>query len=288
MTEKIKGRLILLVVYILSFEAGFLVAGAVSADPLRQSAAGLAAAVAVIFLFSRLFNNSSVFDPYWSVAPPLTFLWYLGAFDAPATLRSALILGLTSLYGIRLTWNFLRGWPGLSHEDWRYADFRISAGKGYWLVSLAGIHFFPALMVFGGTLSLWVAASPGGTPFNWIDGAAALVTGLAIGLEALADRQLRQYVLTAPDRRKTMDRGLWALSRHPNYLGEILFWWGLYLFALAAAPQFWWVGMGPLAITLMFLFISIPMIEKRMMKRRSDYAAYRERTSRLIPMTRSK
>ena len=80
-----------------------------------------------------------------------------------------------------------------------------------------------------------------------------------------------------------MNRGLWALSRHPNYLGEILFWWGLYLFALASNPSFWWVVAGPLAITLMFIFASIPMIEKRMLKRRKDYQAYQEKVSMLVP-----
>jgi steroid 5-alpha reductase family enzyme len=83
---------------------------------------------------------------------------------------------------------------------------------------------------------------------------------------------------------KTMDRGLWSLSRHPNYLGEILFWWGLYLFALSANPSLWWVIAGPAVITLMFLFISIPMIEKRMLIRKVNYKEYQKRVSMLIPL----
>ena len=81
----------------------------------------------------------------------------------------------------------------------------------------------------------------------------------------------------------TLTTGLWAYSRHPNYLGEILFWWGLYLFALAAYPAAWWTIFGPLSITLLFVFISIPMIEKRHIERRPDYPAYLDRTPMIMP-----
>ena len=119
---------------------------------------------------------------------------------------------------------------------------------------------------------------------NWIDILALLVTVGAILLEATADRQMRKFLEQPDGRGKTINRGLWARSRHPNYLGEILFWWGLYLFALAANPGFWNVIIGPVAITLMFLFISIPMMEKRMKARRSDYSEYMKRVPTLLPI----
>ena len=68
--------------------------------------------------------------------------------------------------------------------------------------------------------------------------------------------------------------GVWSWSRHPNYLGEMGFWWGLWLFGVAAAPAFWWTVVGPLGITLMFVFVSLPMIETRMKERRPAYAEY--------------
>jgi steroid 5-alpha reductase family enzyme len=80
-----------------------------------------------------------------------------------------------------------------------------------------------------------------------------------------------------------MDQGIWSASRHPNYLGEISFWWGLYFFALSANPEKWWVIIGPVAITCMFLFASIPMIEKRLLERRKDYAEYKKRVPMLLP-----
>jgi steroid 5-alpha reductase family enzyme len=266
---------------------------------LLKSTLAVAITVAIIFLGSIIFNNSSVFDPYWSLAPPLMVIYYMvsvlessfsirgGGFGAYNFLMSSpripIIFLFTLVYSIRLTWNFLRNWPGMKHEDWRYVDFRTNTGKAYWIVSFSGIHFFPALMVFGGTLAIWVTVVQGYRQMNLVDLLAILVTGYAILLEAIADKQLRKFLSRNSESGKTMNQGLWSLSRHPNYLGEILFWWGLYLFAVAANPSFWWVIIGPLAITFMFIFASIPMIEKRMMKRRKDYAAYRERVSMLIP-----
>ncbi len=279
--------MVLLIVYCIAISAGTL-AGflMIKNGILTASAVAVAATVAVIFLGSMIFNNSSVFDPYWSVAPPLMIVFYyyfMPDFSSMPMERIQIVLLLTLVYGIRLTWNFLRGWPGLSHEDWRYADFRKSTGKAYWLVSLSAIHLFPAVMVFGGTLSLWVVVLHGANPLGPIDLIAALVTSGAIFLEAISDSQLRKFVKENKVAGKTMDKGLWSLSRHPNYLGEILFWWGLYLFAVAANPDFWWVIAGPSAITLMFIFASIPLIETRMLKRRKDYPAYQKRVGMLLP-----
>jgi steroid 5-alpha reductase family enzyme len=299
MSEKTKGRIVLLCVYLIAFSAGFFISTLPGEGILYRSAVAVLASVAVIYAGSFIFNNSSVFDPYWSVAPPLMVIFYVaGLFHSSqdncvvgygicdllkGSPRMIMVFLLTLAYAIRLTWNFLRNWPGLHHEDWRYVDFRKNTGKAYWIVSFSGIHLFPALMVFGGTLSLWVAVVQGYRHTNLVDLAAVIVTGYAIFLEAKADRQLRSFLARNKEAGKTMDQGLWSWSRHPNYLGEILFWWGLYLFAVAANPSFWWVIIGPLAITLMFIFASIPMIEKRMLMRRKDYQAYMKRVSMLIP-----
>jgi steroid 5-alpha reductase family enzyme len=162
-------------------------------------------------------------------------------------------------------------------------DFRKKAGFFYWVVSYLGIHLFPSIMVFMGSLSIWVVITAGIRPINFIDIPGILFTGIAIWLEARADKELHQYVQQNPEGGKTIKTGLWAISRHPNYLGEITFWWGLYFFALAANPLYWWVVIGPIIITLMFGFISIPMIEKRLMERKSDYADYCRKVPMLLP-----
>jgi steroid 5-alpha reductase family enzyme len=243
------------------------------------------AATVVVFAFSRRFDNSSLYDPYWSVAPPVIALWFtLVPMSGPAPIaRQVVVNALVLAWGIRLTHNWYRQWRGLDHEDWRYVDLRRKHGRRYWLVSFAGIHFFPTVLTFLGSLSLYPALAAGTALFGWLDGVALVVTAGAIWIEGAADNQLRNFIRTGPAPGTIMDRGIWAYSRHPNYFGEIAFWWGLWLFGLSAAPDFWWTVVGPLAITLLFVFISIPMIERRMAERRPGFDAHQRRVSMLIP-----
>lgn len=241
-------------------------------------------ATLVIFAFSTSFGNSSIYDPYWSVAPPVIALYWTtvlpGAEAAPA--RQWLVLLLVLAWAIRLTLNWAHGWPGLHHEDWRYRDLRVNANTPYWLVSLTGIHYFPTLMVFVGCLPLYAALTSGSHPLGALDALAALVTGGAIALETISDEQLRRYNL-AKQPGDICAVGLWAWMRHPNYLGEILFWWGLWLFGVAANTAWSWTVIGPIAITAMFLLVSIPMLDQRSLARRPGYREHMQRVPALIP-----
>ncbi len=278
--------------------AGALAAATVSwtplAHPLALALTADLVATSGVFLFSFGLDNSSVYDPYWSVAPPvLAGYWLVLGWGQGDGLRQLLVSVLVASWAVRLTLNCLRQWRGLQQEDWRYRELRDKLGAAYWPVSLLGIHLMPTLVVFAGCLPLYGALAAGSRPFGPLDALAAAVTSAAIWIEGNADRQLRRArAATALDTSRTAARpvhatGLWAHSRHPNYLGEILFWWGLYLFGLAARGARSWMLVGPLAVTALFFFVSIPMMERHLLARRPGYAAYQRRTSRLIPWFRS-
>ena len=238
----------------------------------------------VVFAFSMAFENSSLYDAYWSVVPPVIGLYWASALPGSEAVpaRQALVLLLVFAWGIRLTWNWSRGWPGMHHEDWRYRELRESENAPYWLVSLTGIHYFPTFQVFLACLPLYAALAVGARPLGPLDAIAALVTAGAIALETIADEQLREFNRTKQPG-EICARGLWAWLRHPNYLGEILFWWGLWLFGVSAAPDWYWSVIGPLAITAMFLFASIPMLDRRNLARRPGYAEVMKSVSALVP-----
>ncbi|WNJ18588.1 DUF1295 domain-containing protein [Pontibacter sp. G13] len=236
----------------------------------------------VIFLFSISLKNSSMYDPYWS-------LWPMGAaillFSmSEMGLREMVVLALTCAYGMRLTWNFLRGWPGMSHQDWRYDRLHAKTGKWYWIVSFLGIHMMPTGMTFGGSLSLIPAMYEPMAGWSLFDVLAVMVTGGAVLLEGIADNQLRAFMKSNPPKGSIMESGVWAWCRHPNYLGEILFWWGLWMFGYAANPAYAWTVVGPLAITCLFAFISIPMMDRRHRDRRPGYADHMKQLPGLIPL----
>jgi steroid 5-alpha reductase family enzyme len=288
-SESNRGRsfFVVALVYVAALFVGMLVARALESQvsPMIALAIADAAATVVVFLGSMAVNNSSMYDPYWSVAPmaiaPAIALRH-EASGAPLV-RTVIVVGLVLLWGTRLTWNWARGWQGLAHEDFRYVELRKTTGKAYWLVSFLGLHFMPTVMVYLGCLSLFVALQARGGALGALDVVALVVTLGAIVLEARADKELRAFRLTNQAAGNILDTGVWAYCRHPNYLGEILFWWGLFLFALAADAPSYWVGVGPLCINGLFVFVSVPLMTKRAMARRPAYKERIERVPALLP-----
>lgn len=252
-------------------------------SPVLAAAFADLAATVVIFAFSLGLDNSSVYDPYWSVAPFPIGLYWMVRFSAGVTPRQLVLLALVLFWAVRLTANWLRRWRGLADEDWRYADYR-RLGAAYWPISFLGFHLFPTILVFLGCVSLVPALSEGSRSVGVLDLLALAVTAAAIGIESTADKQLRRFLASKKAPEEILDTGLWALSRHPNYFGEVLFWWGVYLFGLAANPAWWWTIIGPIAITGLFLGVSVPMMDKRMLARHPGYAAHMGIRSGLVPL----
>jgi len=279
-----KGGSLLLVAiaYLSAIGAAWAVAAAIDHDrPVWALGLGYLTSALVIYVWSLAVDNGSMFDAWWSVLPPFAAVWLaFGDVAAVPGLRITLVMIVVWVWAVRLTTNWARDWPGLHHEDWRYLDLYAKGPKA--LIRLVAVHLFPCFVVFLGSLSLvpalvWGTRSVG--PLDWV----ALAVGVAAAvIELVADEQMRRFSRTKSPG-DVMDRGMWRFSRHPNYFGEILFWWSLWLFAMAAAPAWWWTIVGPLAMVAMFLAASIPMLDDRSRARRPGYAAYAERTSVLVP-----
>jgi steroid 5-alpha reductase family enzyme len=263
--------------------AGFLLRGR---HPVLVAAAADALATLVVFAFSVRHDNSSIYDPYWSVAPIPVALYWSSLADGGSGLRRAWVLAIVCAWGVRLTANQLARWRGLGDEDFRYRELRARGGRWYWPLSLAGVHLMPTVWVFLGLLPIYPALAAGGRAWNALDLAGVVVAGGAVLLEATADRQLRRFVRTRADPSAVLDTGVWAWSRHPNYLGEVLFWWGLFLSGMAAAPARAWTVVGPLAITLLFVLVSVPWMDRRMLARHPAWAERLRAVPPLLPWPR--
>lgn len=253
-------------------------------SPLANAFIADLVATLVIFLFSRAYGNSSFYDPYWSVLPPMFALYWLavGSAEVPA-LRELLVLGLILYWATRLTLNWAYHWEGMHHEDWRYSDLKGDGVLRAIFTDLFAIHGFPTLQVFLGLLPVYAVYCHGDSALNWLDGLAVLVTGGAITLQMMADLQLHRFIRQRQEGEQ-LATGLWAWSRHPNYFGELGFWLGLCLFGLAAYPAGWyWEIPGIICMVLMFLFASIPLMEKRSLERRPHYQAVIDSVSMLVP-----
>lgn len=256
-------------------------AGVGTDSPAWAVAGGYAASTAVLYLLSQVAGNGSTFDAWWSVMPSVATVWLAVGADDGDPWRRTIVTVLVLVWGVRLTYNWAVSWPGLHHEDWRYRQLYATTPLPRWAVSLLAVHAFPTAVVTIASLPL-VAAMTRSGDLDVLDAIAAAVIVGAVTVETIADNQLRAFNRTkAPG--DVLDTGLWARSRHPNYLGETGFWWGLWLFAVAAEAGAWWTVVGPVAITVMFLAASIPMIEERSAERRPGWADYAARTPMLVP-----
>ena len=239
------------------------------------------AATVVVFAFSVIFGNASVYDPYWSVQPIVIVTAF--ALSARLTSARALLIVAIWFWGVRLTANWAYTFGGLNHQDWRYTMLREKTGKFYFAVNFFGIHLFPTLIVYACVLPAVVVFR-----HETVSNIGSVVFfPMSVGsvvLQTISDTQMHRF-----RRQKTgglINDGLWKNSRHPNYLGEILMWWGVALSAVSVMPSYWFLCAGALANTLMFLFVSIPMAERRQGEK-PGFAEYKSRTRMLLPVPKA-
>ena len=231
----------------------------------------------VIWGFGIAYENVSVYDPYWSVIPPVAFTgWalYKGCFTLPVIL----LLVAVWCWGIRLTGNWAWTFKGLGHEDWRYTRYREKQSPFLFQVTnFFGLNLMPTLLVFACML-------PGfglfdGVDATWLTWAGFFLCLAATGIELFADIQSHRFRAAHPGR--VCDAGLWKHGRHPNYFGEILMWWGVWVM-YASRHGIDWLMLAPFAMTYLFLFVSIPMMERRQLATKPGYAEYRKKTRLFI------
>ena len=239
----------------------------------------------LIFMGSTLFKNASLYDPYWSVIPPLLMGYVLYLKDA-FTPFNLFVLGGITLWAIRLTYNWMVMWDGFKHQDWRYTMLKEKTGSFYPAVNFLGIHLFPTLIVFA-QISVFIQMVEFQGDFNLISILGVLITISAMLIQYFSDEQMRYFKKNRQEKR-IIDVGLWQYSRHPNYFGEVMVWWGLFVAYFGVSFKLDFYIFAPLSMTFMFLFISIPMMEEKILKTRSEYKTYQSETSKLVPWFKKK
>ena len=241
-------------------------------------------ATIVVWAFGLLYENVSVYDPYWSVFPPVAFLlwaFYTGVWSLPVIL----LLIASWYWGWRLTRNWMITFKGIAHEDWRYTKYRSLHPVLFHLINFFGLNMVPTLVVFAAMLpGLKLYENPWSFEFTSAVSFGLLFLGFIICLIAptiqlIADKQSHDFRAAHPG--EVCNVGLWKHGRHPNYFGEIQFWWGIWIM-YAALNGFDWFILGPIAMTALFLGISVPLMEHRQLANKPGYAEYRKQTRLLI------
>ncbi len=269
------------VIYLFAVAVGI---GAYLASPFHFAVNLLLADIAAtvfVFLFSLLFKNASVYDPYWSIQPPVIVAALMLAYKP--NLLGVFLLVAISFWAIRLTANWAYTFKSLSHQDWRYTMLYEKTGALYPVINFVGIHLVPTLVVYACTLPA-VYTLVYGYPINAVSIVFCILSLLSAVLQGVADIQMHRF-----RKHRTggefIRSGLWKYSRHPNYLAEILQWWSIGL-AVFAASHAWLLLTGALLNTLLFLFVSIPLADGRQSKK-EGFDAYKQKTHMLLPIYKS-
>ena len=284
MSKKIKGLLILLIAYLGAFAIGY--ASFLLLEDYVSVIWNLLIAdvVATIYIWvvGIFYKTASIYDPYWSVQTVVIFVCLMIGYKT-FNLGSILYLAGLLFWAVRLTYNFIYGFTDISYIDWRYAQIKEKTGRLYQLVSLLGIHLVPTFVVFFASVPSFLYII-NGQDFSLLQliGLAIMILGTL--LELVSDKNMATFKNVRTSKDEIINVGLWKYSRHPNYLGEILFWYGVALLFILNNLNLWFVIIGAILNTMLFLFISIPLAENHLKSYKKGFDEYKKKTRMLLPI----
>ena len=245
----------------------------------------VAIALALLWLVSLARRDASIIDSFWGFGFVLVAIAsLLGGRQFPPDEAVIGVVALVTLWGLRLSAHLFTRWWREGAEDYRYQKMRAFHGEHFWWRSLFTVFLLQGVLMWLVALPIMAAAQLGGNIMYPFAALAALALALlGLGIETIADSQLKRFRATAkPD--DVLATGLWAYSRHPNYFGDAVFWWGIWLAVVATTPALVWTIIAPLIMNYLLVNISGAAMLERKLKKKAAYAAYTAATSRFLPI----
>lgn len=233
------------------------------------------------FIFAAITKRNDVADIAWGLGF-IAVTYYLYALSQNNSPQFSLILFLTTLWGIRLATHIYRRFIKRS-EDSRYVEMKKDWGKWYYFRTYLQVFILQGFFMLLISTSAIVASMNFTGSLHWINVIGAIIWLIGFFFEFLGDLQLSQFIADPKNKGKLMTKGLWSLTRHPNYFGEVSQWWGIFLI-VATLPLGYLAIISPLTISYLILMVSgIPMLEKKY-EGRKDFEEYKKKTSAFFPM----
>ncbi len=235
----------------------------------------------VLWVISLSLKDASIVDIFWGagfVIVAWLSLWIGGAWSS----RALVIVGLVSIWGLRLAiYLAWRNWG--KPEDHRYASMRKRYGNRFPVVSLFLVFGLQAAVMWVVSLPVQVGIAKAG-PWNAVAAVGAALWCCGLFFEAVGDGQLARFKADPANQGRVMNQGLWRYTRHPNYFGDFLAWWGLYLVA-AQGDSWWWTIIGPLLMSGLLMRVSgVTLLESSLRDRLAGYDEYLRTTSAFFPL----
>lgn len=237
--------------------------------------------VSLVWILSLIKKDAGIMDIFWGIGFIVTAILYYNLGDG-FPLRKILVLILVLVWGLRLSLHIAvrnHGKP----EDARYRHWRDKGGPQWWWKSYFKVFLLQGFIMLVVSLPLLFALwNPSPGHLTALDAVGLLLWLVGFFFEAVGDWQLMHFMRDPANKGKILTSGLWAYTRHPNYFGETLVWWGFFLIALSTGQ--WPVLVSPLLMNFLLLKVSgVTLLEKTLARSRPGYEAYIEKTSAFIP-----
>lgn len=233
----------------------------------------------IFFVVGTIIKNNSVVDIGWGLGFVL-ISWILFFLSRDYSTGKIVVNVLVSLWGLRLFYHILKR-NFKKPEDFRYQNWRKEWGKYVVPRAFLQVYMLQGLFMLVIGWSVF-SANVNGIIWSWTMLIGIVVFMLGYLFEFIGDRQLRKHISNFENKGKLINTGLWKYTRHPNYFGEAVLWWGIFLVTVFGGGA-WYLFFSPLAITLLIRFVSgVPLLEKRMVKY-EGWKEYAAKTSIFIP-----
>ncbi len=237
--------------------------------------------MSAVFLIAMEQEDNSIVDIAYGVGFVLVgwSCYLLYGNDHP---RQLLLLGLISLWGLRLTVHVALRKQTEQGEDFRYRQWREDWGDNFVWRSFLQIFMLQGAVIYLVALPLLLSFAQPGDALGWLDLFGCMIWLVGFLFETVGDWQLLRFKNNPANHGKIIQHGLWRLTRHPNYFGEAVLWWGVFLVAFGS-PLGWFALISPLLIDFLLLKVSgIPMLEAKY-QGNPDFEAYKKRTNAFFP-----
>ncbi|XFA99180.1 DUF1295 domain-containing protein [Candidatus Izemoplasma sp. B36] len=234
----------------------------------------------IFFIVGTILKNNSIVDIGWGLGFVIS-AWVLFFINGDYTLTKIIVNILVSLWGLRLFYHILKR-NLFKEEDFRYKKWREEWGKTVIPRAFVQVYLQQALFMFIVGIGVFHVNTRASVPFSWI-----MIIGIVIWLigyyfEVVGDKQLKDHINNKENKGKLLTTGLWKYTRHPNYFGEAVMWWGIFIYAIIGSKA-WYIAISPIVITLLLRFVSgVPMLERKM-SLHPDWEEYAKHTSAFIP-----
>lgn len=255
------------------------------AEILLFNALAICGLMVLVWLLSLPLKDASIVDMFWGLG--FILVAWTSWWHAPGDpTRKLLIAVLITIWGLRLSGYI--AWRNIGHgEDPRYQAMRQKAGRRFPLLSLVRVFLLQGVVMWVVSLPVQAGQIPESpAAFTWLDFVGIGVWFVGVFFEAVGDFQLARFKANPENQGQVMDRGLWRYTRHPNYFGDFLMWWGIYLIALAASPlRTWWSGIGPAIMSFFLMRVSgVTLLETSLKQSKGPaYERYIKQTNAFFP-----